>query len=100
VRRRDAKRAIRSASSAVQTRRVACLPAGARGMPRSGDDAKGIRVVPIAELMGRPPQFAFDHGRIVAAYVARRRRSLRDKSAVGSSPGDDEHEHAYDGSCM
>jgi len=74
--------------------------ARARGMPRSGDDAKGIRVVPIAELMGRPPQFAFDHGRIVAAYVARRRRSLRDKSAVGSSPGDDEHEHAYDGSCM
>ena len=45
--------------------------ARATGTPRAADDAKGIRVVPIEELQHRPPTFAFDHGDIVAAYIAR-----------------------------
>ena len=45
--------------------------ARARGVPKASDDAKGIRVVPIAGLQRRPPVFAFDHGDIVAAYIAR-----------------------------
>lgn len=47
--------------------------ARAKGTPRSGDDAKGIRTVAISELQHNPPKFAFDHGKIVAAYVARHR---------------------------
>mmetsp|Transcript_42380 Transcript_42380/g.133725 ORF Transcript_42380/g.133725 Transcript_42380/m.133725 type:complete len:224 (-) Transcript_42380:748-1419(-) len=74
----------------------------ARGTPRSGDDAKGIRVVSISDLQRAPPKFAFDHGQIVAAFVARnhpleahagwRRRNHR--SSGGGSAAD-----AYDGSC-
>lgn len=45
--------------------------ARARGVPKAGDDAKGIRTVPLLELQRRPPRFAFDHGLIVAAFVAR-----------------------------
>ena len=62
----------------------------ARGTPRSGDDAKGIRTVPIRELQRAPPTFAFDHGDIVGAYVARHhplegggsRRRGRNRSAA------------------
>ena len=43
--------------------------ARARGVPKARDDAKGVRVVPIAQLQTAPPTFAFDHGDIVGAYV-------------------------------
>ena len=45
--------------------------ARARGTPRAADDAKGIRTVAIKELQTAMPKFAFDHGDIVGAYVAR-----------------------------
>ncbi|HUO80953.1 MAG TPA: NUDIX hydrolase [Steroidobacteraceae bacterium] len=42
----------------------------ARGEPRAADDAQNVQVVDPAA----PPPLAFDHGRILADYRARRRR--------------------------
>ena len=42
----------------------------ARGEPRAADDAKRVAVVDPAA----PPPLAFDHGRILADYLARARR--------------------------
>ena len=80
--------------------------ARARGVPKSGDDAKGIRTVPIAELQRSPPKFAFDHGDIVRAYVARhhplapepRRRRMLIKAAARTAAADDDAR--YDGACQ
>jgi ADP-ribose pyrophosphatase YjhB (NUDIX family) len=41
------------------------------GEPQAGDDAKAIRTYTINELHRNPPTFAFDHGRIVSAYLER-----------------------------
>jgi 8-oxo-dGTP diphosphatase len=60
--------------------------ARARGQPRAADDAKGIRVVPLAELARSPPQFAFDHGDIVGAYMVRFHRKLHDTPPRLRSP--------------
>ncbi|KAL1508032.1 hypothetical protein AB1Y20_007628 [Prymnesium parvum] len=45
--------------------------AKASGRPRAADDAKATRVIPLEELRRGLPQFAFDHGQIVAEYLAR-----------------------------
>jgi 8-oxo-dGTP diphosphatase len=47
--------------------------AGARGEPVAGDDAAGILVTDPE----RAPPLAFDHGRILADYLARRRAGGR-----------------------
>ena len=44
--------------------------ARADGTPRAGDDAAGIRVVPAAQI--ERLSFAFDHGRVLHDYLARR----------------------------
>ncbi len=40
------------------------------GKPQAGDDAKGLIVVPFAELRGLT--YAFDHARVIADYLDRR----------------------------
>jgi 8-oxo-dGTP diphosphatase len=45
--------------------------ARSHGEPRAGDDAKAIRAYSVNELRQNPPTFAFDHGRIVNAYLDR-----------------------------
>lgn len=45
--------------------------ASASATPVASDDAKTIRSFTIAELQRELPRFAFDHGRVVAAYLAR-----------------------------
>jgi 8-oxo-dGTP diphosphatase len=59
--------------------------ARARGTPRASDDAKAIRVVPIAELQRQPPKFAFDHGDIVAAYIESHHPSKGGRSMASQS---------------
>lgn len=83
--------------------------ARARGKPRAADDAKGVRVVRLAELHHAPPKFAFDHGAIVDAYVrshhttpgaaGRRNRSLL---RTGRMAADEAAHRAnlYDSSCI
>ena len=65
----------------------------ARGVPRSGDDAKGVRTVAISELQRTPPKFAFDHGEIVAAFVASHHplepRRRRNRSIASGTAYDD-----------
>ena len=43
--------------------------ARAVGTPKAHDDAKGVRTVPLSELQLSPPAFAFDHGKIVEAFM-------------------------------
>lgn len=50
--------------------------AAARGEPKAGDDAAGILVTDPAAA----PPLAFDHGRILGDYLARRRASTRPRS--------------------
>ena len=50
--------------------------AAARGEPRAGDDAAGILVT---DPEAAPP-LAFDHGRILGDYLARRRAAGRPRS--------------------
>jgi 8-oxo-dGTP diphosphatase len=50
--------------------------ARARGTPRAADDAKGIRTLTLSELAHHPPLFAFDHGDIIGAYMARFHNSM------------------------
>lgn len=45
------------------------------GKPKASDDAKAVRIVPLRQLVAKPPRFAFDHGEIVGAYVHARRRA-------------------------
>ena len=71
--------------------------ARARGVPRSGDDAKGIRTVSIRELQRELPKFAFDHGEIVGAYVAAHHPVEHRRRRNRSDPVDS---HAYDGACQ
>ena len=40
------------------------------GKPCAGDDAKGLKVVPFAEL--RQLSYAFDHGQVIEAYLKSR----------------------------
>ena len=56
--------------------------ATARGVPRAADDAKGVRAIPLAELKRSTPNFAFDHGAIVDAYLDSHHRRGR-KPAPG-----------------
>ena len=51
--------------------------AKAKGSPRAGDDAKGLRIIGLTEL-STPPKldkfnFAFDHKQIIADYIKSRR---------------------------
>lgn len=76
----------------------------ARGVPKGADDAKGVRLVAISELQRTPPNFAFDHGDIVRAYVARhhspRRGGRRTRSAVATVVGSATASAGrYDGAC-
>ena len=71
--------------------------ARARGVPHSGDDAKGTRTVAISELQHSPPKFAFDHGDIVEAYVARHHPAEHRRRKNRSSHGTTD---AYDGACL
>ena len=66
-------------------------------VPRSGDDAKGIRTVSIRELQRELPKFAFDHGEIVGAYVAAHHPVEHRRRRNRSDPVDS---HAYDGACQ
>lgn len=71
--------------------------ARARGTPRASDDAKGVKTIAVSELQRSPPKFAFDHGEIVAGYVAqfhplrrgeraRALRSVHEGSHAASTP--------------
>ena len=40
------------------------------GRPQAGDDAKGLKIVPLSELPALP--FAFDHGNVIRDYLGRR----------------------------
>ena len=43
--------------------------ARARGTPKAGDDAKGVRIISLHELRTNFQRFAFDHGEIISAYM-------------------------------
>jgi len=58
--------------------------ARSHGEPRAGDDAKAIRTYTINELRQNPPTFAFDHGRIVRAYLERFSPSGDNKQRTGT----------------
>ncbi|RJP29849.1 MAG: NUDIX domain-containing protein [Candidatus Omnitrophota bacterium] len=45
--------------------------AKAKGNPRAGDDAKGLKVIPLKDI--KKFDFAFDHGRIIEDYIKARR---------------------------
>ena len=45
------------------------------GTPQFGDDAKGLQVIPYAELLSR--EYAFDHKQIISEYLAQRAVSCK-----------------------
>jgi hypothetical protein len=56
------------------------FPARADGTPRAGDDAADARVVTVEQARGL--SFAFDHGQVLADWLARRGAATR-----GAGPG-------------